>query len=528
MTLAQDLLQIALEHHRGGRLRQAESRYRALLEREPSNADATHWLGVLLVQAGSATEALPLLEQASAARPRDAAFAHNLGQAYRALGRMDDAIAAFDRAVSLDSASTDALISAATARLARQGPGDAEAALTLLNKAQFKGLGSAELQQNLAIALLMTGRTEGAISACKTAIERNPGYAEAHYHLGVAYGQTGNMEEARQSMARALELKPDYARALHGLAGFEAAAGRWAEAEALLQKEVRANPRSRDAHQALGIVLQRMGRWNEATVAFIGAMRAFRGEIASAANATSASAAVAELEQRIAPSPESASLHFYLATKTSFPAPQQVPAPRVSTLFDHYADVFDEHLVGKLEYRAPELIVEAVRSLAPRPSLDVLDLGCGTGLCGPLLRPMSRRLVGVDLSPAMIDKARERNVYDRLEVGNILELLGRDPAQWDLLIAADVLMYVGDLTPLFDAATAALRPGGWFAFSVEAAEGDRYYLGKQTQRFSHSRPYLHRLTSIFGFEELKLDEITVRKEAGRDVQGLLMVLRLPT
>ena len=523
--MPQDPLQIALEHHRGGRLRRAEVGYRAVLEKDPANAEASHWLGVLLMQAGNAVDAAPFLNRAFAARPDDAAFANNLGQAYLALGRVDDAIGAFDRAVSLDASSTETLFSAAVARLARRNAGDAEAALTLLNKAQLKGLGSAELHQHLAVALLMTGRTQEAIAAAKTAIERNPDYAEAHYHLGVAYRQAGQIEQARQAIVRAVELKPDYARALHGLAGMEAEAGRWAEAEALLEQEVRLAPGSPDAHQALGLARQRLGRWNEATVAFIGGMRAARGELAVGNHDATASTAVADLEQRITPTPETASLHFRLATKTSIPAPAQVPAPNVSGLFDRYADLFDEHLLGKLEYRAPELIAGAIRSLDPGSALDVLDLGCGTGLCGPLLRPISRTLAGVDLSPAMIDKARERGVYDRLETGDILDLLGRESQAWDLLVAADVLMYLGDLTPTFEAALTALRPGGLFAFSVEAGDGERYQLRRETQRFTHSRPYLQRLASIFGFDEVRFEDIVVRKEAGRDVPGLLVVLR---
>lgn len=524
--MPQDLLQIALEHHRGGRLRRAEEGYRSVLAQDPQNTEAAHWLGVLMLQAGRADEAMPLLEQACASSPQDAAYSHNLGQAYLAIGRLQDAITAFDRAIWLDPASTDALFSAGIAHLSRAGPGDAETALTLLNKAQLRGLGSAELHHHLAVALLMTGRTDEAIAACRTAIERNAEYAEAHYHLGVALRQTGKLAEARECIARAVELKPDYARALHGLAGLEAEAGHLPEAEALLRREVSANPRSSHGHQALGLMLQRMGKWNDATVAFIGAMRASRGELRPPGSAD-ASTAVAELEQRITPSLEAASLQFRLASKTSMPAPAQVPAPNVSGLFDRYADLFDEHLLGKLDYRAPEVIVEAVRSLDPGTKLDVLDLGCGTGLCGPLLRPISRTLVGLDLSAPMIEKARERNVYDRLETGDILQVLQRQPKAWDLLVAADVLMYLGDLAPTFEAAASALRPGGIFAFTVEAGPGDRYQLHKQTQRFTHSRPYLHRLASIFGFHTERLDPITLRKEAAQDVPGLLMLLRLP-
>ena len=136
-------------------------------------------------------------------------------------------------------------------------------------------------------------------------------------------------------------------------------------------------------------------------------------------------------------------------------------------------------------------------------------------------------VTGVDLSPAMVEKARERGAYDRLEAKDILDALRGSPQRWDLLVAADVLMYLGDLAPVFEAAVAALRPGGRFAFTVEAGEGDRYQLGKQTHRFAHSKPYVDHLSRIFGFETETLEEITVRKEAGQPVRGLLAMLRLP-
>ncbi|HEY2585806.1 MAG TPA: tetratricopeptide repeat protein [Tepidisphaeraceae bacterium] len=525
--MPQDIFQIALEHHRGGRLREAEAGYRAALERDPQHADAAHWLGILLVQAGQPEAAVPLLERAVAAKPDDAAFVHNLAQACLNCGRADDAIATFDRAINLAPDRPDALLAAATARLARRAPGDADDALTLLKRAQLEGLGSPELHQYLAVALLTTGRVDEAIAECTIAIERNPEYAEAHYHLGVAHRQKGNVEEALSSMRRAVELQPEYPRACQNLAVLEAEVGRFPEAEALLRRVITLKPDARDAHQTLGLLLQRMGRYSDATVAFVGAMRAGRGELPRGGAPVRSSAAVAELERKITPRADAASLHFRLATQADIVPPSQVPAASVSKLFDRYADLFDEHLRSTLEYRAPELIVDAVKATNPGSSLDVLDLGCGTGLCGPLLRPIARTLAGVDLSPAMVEKARERDVYDRLEVKDILDTLRGSPQAWDLLVAADVLMYLGDLTLVFDAAVAALRPGGRFAFTVESGEGDRFQLGKQTHRFAHSRPYLEHLSRIFGFETETLEEITVRKEAGQPVRGLLAVLRLP-
>src|SRR5256885_7102352 len=116
-------------------------------------------------------------------------------------------------------------------------------------------------------------------------------------------------------------------------------------------------------------------------------------------------------------------LHSPAAPPTKTPPPPLVPPAAVAGLFDKYAENFDQHLQGKLEYRAPELLVDAIAATKPQKPLDILDLGCGTGLCGPLLRPMASTLCGVDLSPAMIEKCKARGVYDRLELCELVQAL---------------------------------------------------------------------------------------------------------
>lgn len=526
LSMPQDLLQIALEHHRGGRFRQAEVGYRAALEEDPQNAEASHWLGVLLHQAGRSDDAVPLLERAVSARPGDAAFQHNLAQAYVASGRSDDAIAAFERAAELEPVAIQMLMGAATARLARKAPHDAEAAITLLDRARAAGLESAELHYYMGVALIAADRFEEAIAACRTAIEKKPDYAEAYYHLGVAHGLQGHAQEARSFMSAALQIDPAYVRACQGLAVLEAECGRLSEAEALFRRAIELRPDSPAAHQGLGAVLQRMGRPAEATRAFMQAVRASRGQMTVPKADAPASAAVTELERKLTPSKRGAELHFRLATAANVPLPPTVPPTAVTELFDRYAHRFDQHLQEKLSYRVPERLAAAVADTRPAKPLDVLDLGCGTGLCGPLLRPMAGLLCGVDLSPAMIEKAKARGVYDRLETGELIDAMQRWPRSFDLLVAADVLIYVGDLAPVFEAAAVCLRPGGLLAFSVEAGSGDRYQLHPKTLRFTHSRPYIQRLTTIVGFREESCTELTARVEANKPVPAYLVVLRL--
>ncbi len=174
------------------------------------------------------------------------------------------------------------------------------------------------------------------------------------------------------------------------------------------------------------------------------------------------------------------------------------------------------------------MIAFAVAATRPQKRLDILDLGCGTGLCGPLLRPIAGTLCGVDLSPAMIEKAKARGVYDRLEVCDLVQALRKMPRSFDLLVAADVLIYFGDMMPTFEAAAEALRPGGLFAFTVESGNVDRYELEQKTRRYVHSKSYLQRLASMFGFKEESFEEIVIRMNAGVPVAGYLVLLRLPS
>jgi predicted TPR repeat methyltransferase len=195
-------------------------------------------------------------------------------------------------------------------------------------------------------------------------------------------------------------------------------------------------------------------------------------------------------------------------------------------LFDRYADTFDEHLREQLQYTLPEKITDAIAAVRPSQPIDILDLGCGTGLCGPLLRPWARHLCGIDLSPAMIEQARARGVYDALEACDLVVALRRAERSFDLLVAADVLLYVGDLSPVFEAAAKCLRPGGLFAYSVESGAGDRYYLQEKSKRFAHSRPYLQKLAAMYGFVEESFESVTARLDAGQPVPAYLAVVRL--
>jgi predicted TPR repeat methyltransferase len=199
----------------------------------------------------------------------------------------------------------------------------------------------------------------------------------------------------------------------------------------------------------------------------------------------------------------------------------------VRRLFDQHAPRFDESLLQHLDYRGPQLLFKAVtRSAGQRVRFDaMLDLGCGTGLAGSAFRAAVDRLTGIDLSAAMIDEARHRAVYDRLETGELVEFLGAEAAaqmRYDLVVAADVLVYVQDLAVVAAAVRRVLAPGGLFGFTVETHAGDGVLL-RESLRYAHGAAHVRAAMAGAGLNLSRLAQVATRTERGEQVAGLLGV-----
>lgn len=212
-----------------------------------------------------------------------------------------------------------------------------------------------------------------------------------------------------------------------------------------------------------------------------------------------------------------------LALLGAAPAATTLPPAYVARLFDDYASRFDRHLTEGLGYRGPAAIVEALDEAAPgRRFAAALDIGCGTGLAGVALRERVDRLAGVDLSPAMVAKARALRLYDMVEVGEIVEHLRRFEAAFDLIVAADALVYFGDLGEVAAAVARALAPQGLFAFTAETFVGQGFRLDA-TMRFSHARSYIAASAAAAGLRPLVVRDASARREAGKDAPGMVGV-----
>lgn len=214
-----------------------------------------------------------------------------------------------------------------------------------------------------------------------------------------------------------------------------------------------------------------------------------------------------------------------LASLTEAAPPPAADPAYIRALFDDYAPRFERHLADGLAYRGPALLRAALDRIAPPPARfgRALDLGCGTGLMGEALRDRLIWLGGVDLSPAMVEAARGKAIYDALTAGDMLEALAGETL--DLAVAADVLVYVGDLGPVFHATAAALAPGGLFVFTVQAAPDGMDVIVGPDRRFAHSRAHIFTRAGEAGLAVSLCEPASTRRDAGRDVPGLLAVLR---
>jgi predicted TPR repeat methyltransferase len=202
-------------------------------------------------------------------------------------------------------------------------------------------------------------------------------------------------------------------------------------------------------------------------------------------------------------------------------------ATYVRRLFDQHAGDFDTAMLERLDYRGPQLLLDAVREAAKLRFGSVLDLGCGTGLGGAAFRPYVDWLVGVDISPAMIEQARQKGLYDRLVAQDLLPFL-RDEAvnlaQYHLVLAADVFVYASDLGPVATAVARVLSAGGVFAFTVETHERDGVRL-QPTLRYAHGAAHVRAAIDAAGLTLLQIAAAATRNEKGVPVDGLVVISR---
>ena len=425
------------------------------------------------------------------------------------------------------------------AGLERHRAGDPADALALYARALEAAPADADALHLAGMALRALGRRDEALDHLARACAAAPGVAVFHANRAAALLDAGRPEDAREAAARATTLDPSHAPGWINLAAALAAARADDAAEAAYARALALAPADADARNNLGNLLQRRGRPAEALGHYEAAIAAAPGHVAAHSNYGTALYALFRTEHRedaiararawAAAHPGNATARHVAAALTGAAADPRAPDDYVRSAFDMFAPTFETTL-AKLDYRAPQALDALLNRCLPLPApLDaVLDAGCGTGLAAPMLRPRARRLDGVDLSPAMVERARARGLYDALRVGELTADLRAHPGAYALIVAADVLCYFGDLADAFAACAAALSPGGAFAFSLERLDdprADETWRVRASGRYAHAARALPELLARSGFQTPEIVGESTRSESGVPVPGLLVFAR---
>ncbi len=376
--------------------------------------------------------------------------------------------------------------------------GDNERAVALMRRSIEKMPGLAWPWNNLGNVLRAMHRDQEALSAYRKSVEIDPAHAQAFSNIGELLRIHGEFAAAENACREALRLQPDFALAWYHLSCILIEQDRVPEGLQASARAIILGPRDRDSRDSICKALVRLGRLEEAVKLY---------------------------REWLVDEPDNAIVRHHLAAVGAAAPPQRAADAYVQTVFDGFANTFDAKLAS-LKYRAPELVGTLLVSRLPKPAAhyDIGDLGCGTGLCAPLVRAWARQLTGCDLSEGMLAKAHQRGGYDELVHGELVAFLRERPTAFDVLISADTLCYFGDLGEVAATAHAALRVGGRLVFTVEAAGVDISggYTLQTHGRYAHSADYVRDCLAAAGFEEIQLAPCELRTEAGKPVSGWLV------
>jgi len=376
------------------------------------------------------------------------------------------------------------------------------------------------------------GRNDEALALIERSIALVPNQADWCSNLGIVFQSGNRLTSAIDSYRRAIAIDPNHANAHNNLGVLLRATGQPVEAEAAYRTAIQLDPEHIDAYTNLGVLLNGLKRTEEAAACYckvitlrpkhrearklLALAHCMLGEIGKAANI---------FQEWLYEEPGDPIARHMLAACTGQNVPERASNAFVETTFDSFASSFEAKL-ETLSYRAPSLVAAMLEDSGLEPShrFDVLDAGCGTGLCGAVVASFARRLVGVDMSEGMLAHAKDKNVYHALVKAELTEYLRDTGETFDLIVSSDTLVYFGDLKGIIAAFARALRPNGLLVFTLEHTIGDSDGVDYRLElhgRYSHAQAYVERLLRSSSLQS-KIMHAELRMEAGVPVPGLVI------
>lgn len=475
----------------------AISIFKAILLQDPLQPDALHGMGMAFAQLRDYTQAAQYLEQAVTVAPHVAEFHNNLANAYKALGKTEEALRHYRTALQLKTPYPQA-------------------------------------HNNMGALFYRIGNFHEAAENFQKAIRMDPTSVDTHYNLANTYIQLDRLLDATAHFQEVLKLRPEHLGALHNLGITLSALKRFTEAQSLLEQVIVRDPHNTDALFHLGIIYSTIGQTAAAQQCYE-KLLVINPEHAHAHH--NLATLYLQLQE-----PQKALLHYQaalnieplnqtaqhmVAALSGKITPAGAPPEYTRALFDQYAYNYDQHVKTHLRYQVPYLLRNAttpyIHTLtAP---LEVLDLGCGTGLCAPLFADIADKLYGVDISPNMIEVARQQGGYYKLYAMDAFSFLEKRNQAFDMIIAADVLVYFGALENIFTACHQALRSPGLFCFSVEKlTTPETPFTLLKSGRYAHTAEYIQHLAAKNNFVILTEQTHTIRYQEEHPVIGNIYIL----
>lgn len=350
---------------------------------------------------------------------------------------------------------------------------------------------------NQGAAYFSSGQVDEAIQAYSLAARLNPQDADIHFNLGLAYGNAGDLEKARDAYVKSMAITPDDADVHYNLGRLYRDMGFMDDAVTPLEIAIALRPDFGAALTNLGVLYVGNGMLERATVIYEKLVEIDHNPVAAR--------------------------HILNALQGN--TTDSAPLLYIKELYDDFAGHFDKRLVEDLCYAVPLQLVNLFdeSGSAGQSVAKMLDLGCGTGLCGQAFSGRAYALTGVDLSAKMIEKARLKGLYDELVQSDILSFLENSVECFDLIVAADVFIYLGELESIFHLLPKSLSADGKFMFSTESTTGKGYRL-RTSGRYAHSTSYISCLAQESGLQILAVESVDSRKENGQWIPGDIYIL----
>lgn len=408
--------------------------------------------------------------------------------------------------------------------------GDLAAAEALYQAILAETPGQPDAIHYLGILYHQLGRSDEALALVRESLRLVPNRSDWHNDLGNMLAEGGASRQAAEAFLNAVELDPLNAGLWNNLGSTQVKLEQYADAETAFGKALEIDPVFSDALVNMGNLLEFLDRKVDAAQLFC---RAYILEPTEDKPKSMLGIAYYKLgriddaariyHQWMMEEPDNPVPRHLYASCSGIDVPERASDAYIEATFDKFSENFDVNM-ELLSYRGHELVLNALsRVAAAEGKFVALDAGCGTGLCGPLLRPYLSRLVGLDISAGMLEGAGRRGAYDELVRMELTAYLDSHSDAFDLIVAADTLIYFGDLGDVFKAMREALKQGGLLIFTVE--EGDEDYRINPHGRYSHGRGYLRAALAHQGFEAIAVESGVLRFEFGKAVDCLVVTAR---